>query len=240
MGLFSGGSGFSLPGMDLLNKGYDVLTGRKGYDKAADNIRFQPFNIRSGFGNTTWSGNEGSFSLNPEYQSIRDEALGSAKGFFSQAKTFDPNAASSNAYNLMQQIAAPGRERSLFNLRDTLYGQGRLGAADATGGNPELRAFFEAQNQMDLQSLLQSIGIGQNLLDSTIARGTGFLGLAGGLDSQGNSLFDVGLKAGAGSLRASEKESEYMAKSGEAESSFWNNLIGSAGKGFGIPGFPSK
>jgi len=232
MGLFSGGSGFSFPGMSQISDAYGTLTGKKGYDEAADRIRFQPFNIRTGLGSANWSGNQGTFTLSPEYQSIRDSVLGGAKGFFSQANTFDPNAASANAYGLMQGIAAPQRERDIANLRSSLFGMGRLGAADATGGNPELRAYYEAQNQSDLMAQLQSIGIGQSLLDSMIGRGTSLLGAGTGLDTAGNNLFALGLKGGEGTLGESKAQAEMIAKGGAAESSFWNNLIGSAAKAY--------
>lgn len=229
-------------GLNLLGKGgLDVvgrLSGSRGYEEAARNIRFEPFNIRSGYGSTTFSGGTGTFALSPEYQALRDQALGGARGFFNQAMTFDPNAASANAYGLMQQIAAPGRARELANLRDTLYGQGRLGAADATGGNPELRAFYEAQNQSDLQALLQSIGIGQTMLDSTIQRGQGFLTSATGLDTLGNDQLKLGLYGGQGGLDASKAQSDFLSKAGENEASFWNNLLfgtkGSIGGEYGI------
>jgi len=225
MGLFSGGTGFSLPSSSSISKAYGVLSGKGGYEEAADRVKFQPFNIRTGLGSANWSGNTGTFALSPEYQSIRDSVLGGAKGFFSQANTFDPNAASANAYGLMQGIAAPQRERDIANLRSSLFGMGRLGAADATGGNPELRAYYEAQNQSDLMAQLQSIGIGQSLLDSLIGRGTNLLGVGKGLDESGNNLFALGLKGGEGTLGETKAQGEMIAKGGAAESSFWNNLL---------------
>lgn len=238
MGLFST---IATGGLNQLGKGgLDVvgrLSGSRGYEEAARNIRFEPFNIRSGYGSTTFSGGTGTFALSPEYQALRDQALSGARGFFNQAMTFDPNAASANAYGLMQQIAAPGREKALFDLRDTLYGQGRLDAATASGSNPELKAFYEAQNMQDLQALLQSIGIGQSLLDSTIQRGQGFLTSAQGLDTLGNEQIKLGLYGGQGGLEATKAQSELLGKAGAAEASFWNNLIGGGAKAFGIPGF---
>lgn len=238
MGLFKT---ISSGGLNLLGKGgLDVvgrLSGSRGYEEAARNIRFEPFNIRSGYGSTTFSGGTGTFALSPEYQTLRDQALGGARGFFGQAMKFDPEAASADAYGLMQRIAAPSREKALLDLRDTLYGQGRLDAATASGSNPELKAFYEAQNMQDLQALLQSIGLGQSLLDSTIQRGQGFLTSATGLDTLGDNQTKLGLYGGAAASGSNIAQSEMIAKAGAAEASFWNNLIGGGAKAFGIPGF---
>lgn len=244
MGMFSSLTGSMFggsKGQSLIKKGYGILTGKAGYDKAADMVRFEPFNIRTGMGSGTFSGGTGTFSLSPEYQAIKDQVLGLGKGFFSQAGAFDPNAASADAYGLMQRIAQPQRTLNLSNLRDTLFSQGRLSAAGYTGANPELQAFYEAQNNADLQAQLQSIGLGQGLLDSMLQRGTSLTGTAAGLDEAGNNALKLGLYGGQGILEASKSAAGFTAKAGEAESNFWNKLLGAGSTAFGgIPGFGGK
>ena len=214
--------------MGVLSKGWNSVTGNlignKGYDDASANINFKPFNIRTGMGNLDWSSGNGVFTLSPEYQDIRNSVLDSSKGFFSQAKTFDPNQASSNAYELMQRIAGPQRERDIANLRSSLFGMGTLGAADATGGNPELRAYYEAQNKADLEAQLQSIGLGQSLIDSLINRGQSLLDTGQSLDESGNKLFTPSIQTGIADTAADVAQSKYIAEGGKAKSIFWNRM----------------
>lgn len=211
--------------MGFLSKIVGTLSGSKGYKQGARNIKFQPFNIRSGLGSTTFEGTQGTFALAPEYQSIRDQLLGGAGGFLGKGMTFDPNVAAEEAYGLLSRIRAPQRGRDVAGLRDTLFSQGRLGAADAEGANPELAAYYRALAEQDTQDAYSSIGLGQSLLDSMLSRGSGLFSQAMGLDTASTDMFRTGLYAGQGGLDASKAQAEMLAKAGEKESSFWQSLL---------------
>lgn len=240
MGLLSGLTDTIFPGVSDLASGakdaFGVLSGSTAYNDAANKVNFEPFNISTGTGALNWNGNSGSYTLSPEYQALRDQTLGGAKGFFSQAQSFDPNAAASNAYGLMQSIVAPQRATDLANLQSTLFGRGQLGLADSTGGNPTMTSYFNSLNNADKQMALGSIDLGQTLQNNLLTRGTTMLNAGRGIDTTGNSILNDSINAGMGGLRASLGVADFTAKAGTAESNFWNNLIGGAAKAYGIPG----
>ena len=142
------------------------------------NRPFTPYNVTSGAGTTTVSGNQITSTLSPEQQAlanlasqaggmfgdvnipgvtgVRDAAMSGAQSILEQARMFDPQAAARQEYEALQAMYAPTREREALSLENRLRAQGRLGASD----NPALRQMYEAQAQQDLAAAIKSRGLG--------------------------------------------------------------------------------
>lgn len=189
---------------------------KKGYGSAAKAAAFKPFNIRTGFGSATFDKKRNATAtLNPEYQAMKDKLLGLSGGFLDSIKGFDPNVATGEALALMRSLAQPEENRQYLNLENRLFSQGRLGAADAGGANPQMRALYEAFGQADTARQLQSIQLGQSLLDANIKRGMGFLSGAQGLDKDLLEMIQTGLYGGKAAAESDKAVADY--KMGSAQ-----------------------
>lgn len=193
---------------------------------AADMARFKPFNITTGFGTGTFNGTNATSVLSPQYQALRDSMLGGASGYFNSALNFDPNAYAANAYGLMRNISQPYEDQQRASLESRLYNQGNLGS---TGGYWASRAFEDSMNTNKQQQQLQSIDLGQNLLNNQIQRGQTFLTGAQGLDQAGSGLIQQGLLGGyfASPANSAAARMQFSGDTGaaQANAAFWNGLI---------------
>jgi hypothetical protein len=145
---------------------------------AAEESRFRPVAITSGFGKSNFKmGEDGRLSeagyeLTPEMQAIRDrltqqagqqglgfteQGLGAAQGLFGLGQQYlaqTPEQASQQWMQAQQAALAPSRQQAMSGLMNKLTQTGTqgLGVAQAGGGqaNPLAQAFANAQAQQDL------------------------------------------------------------------------------------------
>lgn len=203
----------------------------KGYKSAADQMQFKPFNVRTGFGSAKFDGQEATASLSPEYQAFKDQLLSLGGGFLNQVGLFNPNDATASALSLMRGLANPEEERQYLDLENRLFSQGRLGAADAGGANPQMRAFYEARNRADQERQLGSINLGQSLLDANIKRGLGFLSGAQGLDKNLLELIQTGLYGGKARTEADKGVADMLLGKAQAKSDATTGFFSGLGDG---------
>lgn len=210
----------------------------KGYSKAAKAAEFKPFNIRTGFGSVSFDKNRNATaSLSPEYQLFKDKMLSLSGGFLDQVGGFDPDVYSARALDLMRNLARGEEERQYLNLENRLFSQGRLGAADASGANPQMRAFYEALGQTDLARQLQSVQLGQSLLDANIQRGMGFLSGAEVLDKNLLELIQTGLYGGKTSAESDKAVADALLGKAQTKSDMITGFFSNLNFG-GVPGVP--
>lgn len=146
---------------------------------AAEESRFRPVAIRTGFGRSNFETDEAgrvsgaSYELNPELQALRDrliaqtggqqgigftdQSLQAAQGLFGLGQQYlsaSPEQAAQQWMSTQQAALAPQREQEMGTLlnRLTQTGTQGLGVAQAGGGqaNPLMQAFANAQAQQNL------------------------------------------------------------------------------------------
>ena len=189
---------------------------------AADAARFRPVGITTRYGTSNFQtdaqGNliGAGYNVSPELQAYQDrlQALTggaltqaeqaqqqyaplqqSAQGLFGLGQQYLQQTPQQVAAQYMQQqqdLLAPSRERSMAQLQNQLYQQGRgglsvgatsmrpSGAAGFGAASPEMEAYYNAMAQQDAQLAAQSQQAGQQ----NVAFGTGLLGQGAGLMGQ--------------------------------------------------------
>lgn len=88
--------------------------------------------------------------------------------------------------SLLRQQAAPQEAQQLQSTRDSLFGQGRLGAGDNTigGANPEMQALYNSFGQNDLGRQVQAQNLGMQAQQQLFGQGMGQAGALQGLAGQ--------------------------------------------------------
>lgn len=167
---------------------------------AGDLRRFRPIRTRSAIGEFNLSGGGAEFTPTEQIRA----ALGDLEGFFGgsaqQLREFDEGGATERTLGLLRQRRQQKDTRDLSRLRSGLFSSGRIGletGADTT--NPELKAFFAAQQGADLEAQLVASEEARReragLLQSTLTAGQGLfqLGTGGPLADQAFNLANLGL-----------------------------------------------
>lgn len=201
----------------------------EGYENAQKAARFQPFNVRTGLGEASFYKDEGGgpkslFTLSPEYQNIRSKYLGLSNSALDQALRYDMQSTTESALAQLRSLARPEESRTYSDLSSNLFSQGRLGAADAGGASPEMKAYFDSINQADMARQLQAIGLGNTQLDSLLNRGSGLFSILSGIDTAGLNQIQAGLQGGYAATPSAIAQAGYAAKQGQSEASFWNAI----------------
>jgi len=190
---------------------------------AAEEARFRPVGVTNRFGSSQFTtGPDGrvsgaGYTLDPTLKAYQDRFLGLAgqgltqaeqaqqqfaplqqagQGLFglgSQYLAQSPQQAAQQYMASQQELLAPSRERSMAQLQNTLFQQGRgglsvgatgmrpSGAAGLGATTPELEAYYNAMAQQDAALAAQADQAGQQ----RASFGAGLLGTGGNLISQG-------------------------------------------------------
>lgn len=172
-----------------------------GLNQDIPEASFDPMNIQSGLGSTTFGKDGAQFQLAPELQGFYNQLLGGAGETLQQAQEFDPYQAAEGLFGRMEGILAPVRERERAGLEQRLLSQGRLGS---TGGLFDLQAQQGAVEAQRAQSLNQAFGQAQQVQQGLFNRGMQGLQGATGLQQMGLSQLGLGLEAGQGDLGAQQ------------------------------------
>lgn len=189
---------------------------------AADAARFRPVGVTTRFGSSQFgfdpSGNLSSagYGVSPELQAYQDRLMAMSAGGLSQAEQaqqqFAPlQGAAQGLFGLGQQylaqspeqvaqqymakqqdLLAPGRERQMAQLQNTLFQQGRgglsvgatgarpSGAAGLGAASPEMEAYYNAMAQQEAQLAAGAQAEGQR----QVAFGAGLFGTGANLMNQ--------------------------------------------------------
>lgn len=180
--------------------------------------QFTPVRVRSLIGDATLN------KSGVNYSGGLFDTLGS------QLLSFNEGGASQNVLNLLRQ-----RNRELFDpqlsgLESRLIQQGRLGLGTGNqNANPELGAFFQAQQQGDLEAQLAALGEGRTQRESLLGSYTGLgqffnQGLFGTEQARAaRDLTAANIAAGGPALELKGATAEQGVKA-----SFWSSLFSSA------------
>ena len=190
---------------------------------AAEEARFRPVGVTTRFGTSQFTtGPDGrvsgaGYTLSPEMQAMQDRFLGltgqglsqaegaqeqyaplmqAGQGLFGLGQQYLAQSPEQVAQKYMakrQDLLAPSRERSMAQLQNTLFQQGRgglsvgatgmrpSGAAGLGATTPEMEAYYNAIAQQDAQLSAEAEQAGQQ----NVTFGAGLLGTGGNLITQG-------------------------------------------------------
>ncbi len=199
MGLFDNGLiGSILGGGD---DGPSAMEGAEQYAakpiSTATSSRQGAFNYQLNPDNTAATA---SFNLSPQMEQVQDKFYGIGGSTLDYLQKFNPDQFAQNYFNQLESIRQPSEDMALSRIRDRLNLTGREGFASGTGSalgvqmNPEMAAFYEAQQRQRSQDALTAdqsafgrfndllnrantgYGYGQNLLnplyrEAELARG---------------------------------------------------------------------
>lgn len=206
----------------------------------ADAAKFRPYNVYGGQGSATFDGQNAYANLSPEYKALRDQYLNYGKQSAAGLNTYDPNATAHDIYSKLRSLSDYQRQQDQAGLFDTLAAKGVMGLSNGQGQNPYARAFFDSQNNADLNREVQSYGLGQQMADAQLARSLKATTAGAGLDQMPLELLNLGgafggkqAAAGAagGQLLSSAANSGAQMQFGAAKNAadttaaFWNGMI---------------
>ena len=205
---------------------------------AANAAKFRPVGVTTRFGASQFGFSpEGyltsaGYNVSPELRGIQDYLMGQAgstadtqrllslgRGYLAQS----PEEAAAQYMTSQQGLLAPGREQQLAGLRNKVYATGRtgLGVGGTSTGlmqtNPEMAAYYNAIAQQDAalaanaqQNAQQRIQFGQGLLSSAYSPITTPLGVAGQIETLGQSPLDIGAQLGGRSATAGASQANAL------------------------------
>lgn len=176
------GGGLQLAGSNEALKSYE-----EAQRQAEAAGKFQPYNVFSGTGSTTFGPGGATSSLSPQYQGLRDQYLGNANAGAAAAGAFDPSQASDNLYKQLQAQAAPGEAEQRSSAIAQLQGTGTLGlgvGADTGAGpaNPLYSSLLKAQADAGRQRQISAYGMAQDTANQMQQRALGWGGAGLTLD----------------------------------------------------------
>lgn len=184
-------------------------------------LQFKPTTVSTGYGTGTYDPSTGnvSYSLDPNLQEFRDYFYGAAEefqptqeeidyaydlgqtgqSFLERGLGLDTAKIAQDYYNQQSQLLAPSRAQEEVRLADTLFKQGRTGAAVGRGEgyvNPEQFALFRAREEADAARMLTSEDRARAIQGQDIQRGLGLIDTANTLSLRPyqnvSSLFNLG------------------------------------------------
>lgn len=232
------------------------------YSKA----EFTPYSISGPTGGINWSGKSGTINLSPELQSLYAKYTGAAeealpseeqlsfagdvsemgKGLFARAGGTDIGTKTRDYYNQVISSLEPQRAEEESRLANTLFSQGRTGAATGVVGggyiNPEQYSLFRAreeankniflgaedrarQQQMDdIRTALGIYGTGQELFTQPYQTSAGLAGLGINLANVNTPYLGYGLQAGTSGAQAGANIVNSQQQARTSNLGFWGQL----------------
>jgi hypothetical protein len=254
--------------------------GGQSYSQPA--YTFKPYNVSTPFGAATFDtgSSTASYALSPELQAFRNKYYQAAAlypnqgqldfanqvsnyglGLFDQAGNLDTTKMTQDYYNQQQNILAPARAQEEARLADTLFKQGRTGAAIGMNQgyvNPEQYALLQAREnqnaqlqltaedraraiqQQQLASGLNYYGQGQQLMTQPFQTSASLLGLGTNLEALGSNALTVGSNIGTGQANAAFQsgslgfqQQQEQNKLNAANAANWGNFASNVGSTIG-------
>jgi hypothetical protein len=214
-------------------------------------------------------------TLSPELQKFYDMYLNAAKGaapsaeqlgfanqvgaygqgLFGQAANLDTGAMTNQYYNQVLQGLDPQRQQENVSLANTLFSQGRAGAATGYAGggyiNPEQFALLKAREQANAGIYLTAEDRARQIQNEKLQQGLGFYGMgqelrnapyqtAANLLNTGVSLAGVNapyigysLQSGQNVTGVNQTNAQIEQQNQQANLGFWGNLIGGGLQAYG-------
>lgn len=128
---------------------------------------------------------------------LYDQSMNAATGVMNQAGAFDPQAHAAERFGAQQALLKPVQDRQLADFMSMLRAKGQLGMGTYNAGleggatdagmlmNPQMAAFFAAQNAQRSKDAYGALGEGQSYLDNLLKRSTGLQTQAGATQRAG-------------------------------------------------------
>jgi len=124
------------------------------------------------------------------------QAMGGAGATLAEAGGFNPDALAANRFSTQESMLKPVQDKQLADLQRILYSKGMLGTSnynpgvegitpDGTPMNPQMAAFFAAQNADRAKRSQASLQEGQGYANNLVNRAGGLQQLAGGAQGTG-------------------------------------------------------
>lgn len=125
-------------------------------------LQFKPYTVTTGTGSTVSSPTGTTLNLSPEMQALQQQLMTGAQSLFNTAAGPVQDRAMSIT-QMLEEAAAPSRQREYLALENRLFQQGRGGVQTAQyGGTPEQLAFAKALEEQRAMNALtgrqQAIG----------------------------------------------------------------------------------
>lgn len=198
-------------------------TQQKIGEQAAEMSQFKPYTVTTGFGTGYFDeeAQRAGYELDPVLQAYRDELMN--LGAAGLPTTMDVGARTADYYSQMQDIMAPTRAQEDVALRQNIFGSGRLGmrlAGEAAGAGPggmyqpDVFGQQRARSLADQALAMQSRQQAQNELDAQIARGTGLMQQAFGVEQLGMSPLTTGAEFGGRASQAGAQAAQGLLSGG--------------------------
>lgn len=191
---------------------------------AADAAQFRPYSVTTGFGTGYFDTDKqvAGYELDPGLQAYRDALM--SLGAQALPAGMDTSAQAQQYYDDLQTMQAPQRAQQDVDLRQRMFGSGRLGmrlAGEAAGagagagmvqpdvfGSQQARAL--ADNAMAMQARQQAL----NELDAQIARGTGLFQQGFGVEQLGMTPLTLGGEFGGYASNAGAQQAQALLSGG--------------------------
>ena len=206
---------------------------------AAEEARFKPYSITSGFGSSTFDTdkNTATYDLDPRLAAYRDQLYGlSEEGM--GGINLDTQQNAQDYYNQQQGLLAGGRGAEDIALRQQQLNSGRIGlgvsgAAMGAGAgtgyvNPEQYQRDLARGQVDASMAANADQIARQQLDQDIARSTGLFNTGAGVEQLGQSTLTMGADIGNKQAAAGANAGRSLLEGGMAAAQ--SNLAGGLNK----------
>jgi hypothetical protein len=198
-------------------------TQQKIGEQAAEMSQFKPYTVTTGFGTGYFDeeAQRAGYELDPVLQAYRDELMN--LGAAGLPTTMDVGARSADYYQQMQDVMAPTRTQEDLALRQNLFGSGRLGmrlAGEAAGAGaggmyqPDVLGQQRSRAMADQALAMQARQQAQNELDAQIARGTGLMQQAFGVEQLGMSPLTTGAEFGGRASQAGAQAAQGLLTGG--------------------------
>lgn len=193
-------------------------------EAAAEAAEFKPYGVTTGFGTgyidpeTQTAG----YELDPVMQAYRDSLM--MLGSEAQPTTTNVDTATQTYYDQMQSLMAPQRAQQMANMRQDVFGSGRLGmriageaagaGADAGMVNPDFFGMNAANALQDQQMAFAARDKAMADLDAAIARSGGLMNTAFGVEKLGQEAMTLGADMGQAALSGGIAGADALLSSG--------------------------
>ena len=167
--------------------------------------QFKPYTVTTGVGQTKYVPELGltQSTLSPEAEVVRNLAGGGAAGMFSALQGFRPEARAGEIFREQSALLQPEFAKQAQNLKNTLFGSGRLGLGVAGEGagagagtgmvQPDVYGQSLAQNRALAELMAGSRTQALDEAASLAQTGGGLLSSALGLSDLENALMRLGI-----------------------------------------------
>jgi hypothetical protein len=206
---------------------------------AAEEARFKPYSITSGFGSSTFDTdkNTATYDLDPRLAAYRDQLYGlSQQGM--GGINLDTQQNAQDYYNQQQGLLSGGRGAEDIALRQQQLNSGRIGlglSGEAMGAgagtgyvNPEQYQRDLARAQVDASMAANADQIARQQLDQDIARSTGLFNTGAGVEKLGMENLTIGADIGNKAAVAGANAGKSLLEGGMAAAQ--SNLAGGLNK----------